>query len=116
MRTCAHKDGGAHEPAVSPVLPDVITSNVKSITKVSCSPLGMVTDYELGDLPDWKSPVFLQMYVNYNEMYDDMLLFSSPRTSTGASVDDYMSCALGRCHCLHFLDGSKSQLKPCRFA
>lgn len=46
----------------------------------------------------------------------DRVLFSAPPTPAGVIVDVYSSCAKGTCQCLHFIDGVRRQLRPCRFA
>lgn len=64
----------------------------------------------------WSTPHFLEEDRNFDECYEDLLLFTAPPTPAGRKVKVYISCALGRCHCMHSLEGEKTQLKPCRFA
>lgn len=45
----------------------------------------------------------------------DTLVFTTPPTPKGTTVDIFKSCYDGSCSCVHYVGGMLSQLKPCRF-
>lgn len=91
---------------------DFVSSYVNPIhLEDSCSdsdPVGGATvDIKHGDF-----------HVNKSEITSggNELLFTSPASKKGVSINVYKQCVNGNCSCVHFLGNEKSQLRPCRFA
>lgn len=47
---------------------------------------------------------------------ENNLIFTTPPSTKGVSIDVYEQCISGRCSCRHFIGKDLSQMKPCRFA
>lgn len=46
----------------------------------------------------------------------DVVVFETPKSSKGVSINVYNSCIQGSCSCVYMLGGNRTQLMPCRFA
>lgn len=63
------------------------------------------------------SPEFQDLHGLVDIVQDpNVLLFRTPVTEAGRSLDVYVKCIDGSCDCRPLLDGEPYQLKPCRFA
>lgn len=47
---------------------------------------------------------------------ENSLIFTTPPSSKGVSIDIYRHCIQGKCSCRHMIGNDISQMKPCRFA
>lgn len=77
--------------------PNVLPNHSSSSAELSCDELSFIPRLDSSEGPD-------------------SLLFTTPPTAMGRSVNVYKNCQLGRCHCNELLDGEMYQLKPCRLA